>query len=213
MTPILDWLRTGGTYSFLILGVAALALALIVERAFSLVVRLGVDGRVFIEEVIKLVRGGKVDDALKLCAQTHTAVSDIGLLILRSRTRDEEALGTLSTAASLSVMPRLTRRLAYLPMLANVATMLGLVGTLHRLSDAFAAAGGATPGDRGARLALGIAVALQPAALGIAAAIPMVAAHAYLVTKSEAIIEQLDEFSARLVNALTDRPDVRLGHR
>jgi hypothetical protein len=44
-------------------------------------------------------------------------------------------------------------------------------------------------------------------------AIPLSIAHAYLVSQSEQIIEQVDEFSVRLVNALIDRPDVRLGHR
>jgi hypothetical protein len=47
----------------------------------------------------------------------------------------------------------------------------------------------------------------------VLSAIPFVAGHAYLVNESQAIIGQLDEFSARLVNALIDRPDVRLGHR
>jgi biopolymer transport protein ExbB/TolQ len=59
----------------------------------------------------------------------------------------------------------------------------------------------------------GIAYALRPFGAGVLTAIPLVAGYAYLVNESQHLIGQLEEFSARLINALIDRPDVRLGHR
>ena len=154
-----------------------------------------------------------VESAIKLCAQSNAALPDMGLLILRSRSRDEADLQSVADAAALAVMPKLTRRLQYLPMLANVATLLGLFGTIYGLREAFASVASASAAERSAKLAAGIAIALNATGFGLLVAIPLSIAHAYLVSQSEGIIEQVDEFSVRLVNALIDRPDVRLGHR
>jgi biopolymer transport protein ExbB/TolQ len=137
----------------------------------------------------------------------------MGLLILRSRTRDEADLQNVADAAALAVLPRLTRRLHYLPMLANVATLVGLVGTIFGLREAFASVSEVEAAARSAGLATGIAIALNATGFGLLTAVPLIVAHAYLVSQAETIIEQVDEFSVRLINALVDRPDVRLGHR
>jgi biopolymer transport protein ExbB len=98
-------------------------------------------------------------------------------------------------------------------MLANVATLLGLFGTIYGLREAFASVASASAAERSSKLAAGIAIALNATGFGLLVAIPLSVAHAYLVSQSETIIEQIDEFSVRLINALIDRPDVRLGHR
>lgn len=213
MQTIIDWYRNGGPIMNFILLVGVIGLAVFIERFYVIVVKSKSGGRAFIERVIQLVRAGKVDDAIKLCASSTAALPDMGLLILRSRSRDETDLQNVADAAALAVMPKLTRRLQYLPMLANVATLLGLFGTIYGLREAFASVASASAAERSARLASGIAIALNATGFGLLVAIPLSVAHAYLVSQSEQIIEQIDEFSVRLINALIDRPDVRLGHR
>lgn len=213
MGGIIEWYRNGGWIMHFILGTAVIGLAIFLERFYVIVIKSKINGRAFIERVIQLVRAGKVDDAIKLCAQSTATLPDMGLLILRSRTRDEGDLQNVADAAALSVIPRLTRRLQYLPMLANVATLLGLIGTIFGLREAFNAVGSASAAERSAELAAGIAIALNATGFGLLVAVPLSVAHAYLVSQSETIIEQVDEFSVRLINALIDRPDVRLGHR
>jgi biopolymer transport protein ExbB/TolQ len=213
MQTIIEWYKNGGPIMNFILAVGIAGLAVFLERFYTIVVRNKINGRAFIERVIALVRGGKIDDAIKLCAQSNAALPDMGLLILRSRSRDEADLQSVADAAALAVMPKLTRRLQYLPMLANVATLLGLFGTIYGLREAFASVASASAAERSAKLAAGIAIALNATGFGLLVAIPLSIAHAYLVSQSEGIIEQVDEFSVRLVNALIDRPDVRLGHR
>src|ERR671920_1738317 len=213
MNSVLEWYRNGGPVMNAILLVAIVGLAVFLERFYTIVMRSKINGRAFIERVIQLVRAGKIDDAIKLCAQSKAALPDMGLLILRSRTRDEGDLQNVADAASLSVIPRLTRRLQYLPMLANVATLLGLFGTIYGLREAFASVASASAAERSEKLASGIAIALNATGFGLLTAIPLVAAHSYLVGQAETIIEQVDEFSVRLINALLNRPDVRLGHR
>ena len=160
-----------------------------------------------------LGRAGGIEEASKLCGPWNGVLPDMGLVILRSRSRDEADLQNDADAAALSVLPRLTRRLHYLPMLANVATLIGLLGTIYGLRAAFSAVGTAAAAERSAALASGIAVALNATGFGLFTAIPLTVAHAYLVSQAEGIIEQVDEFQVRLINALIDPPDVRLGHR
>lgn len=213
MDTIVEWYKNGGWIMNVILLVGVIGLAVFIERFYTIVIKSKINGRAFIERVISLVRAGKIDDAIKLCAQSTAALPDMGLLILRSRSRDEADLQNVADAAALSVMPKLTRRLQYLPMLANVATLLGLFGTIFGLREAFASVAEASAAERSSRLAAGIAIALNATGFGLLVAIPLSVAHAYLVSQSETIIEQIDEFSVRLINALIDRPDVRLGHR
>jgi biopolymer transport protein ExbB/TolQ len=194
----------------LILLVGVAGLAVLVERFYVIVLLSKNNGRVFMERVIQLVRGGKVDEAIKECVSSTAALPDMGLLILRSRERVEADLQSLANAASLSVLPKLTRRLPYLVTLAIVALLLGLLGTVHAAHNALTMTG-ASPGGVSPLTALGIA--LTPMEFGLAVAAILALGHGYVVSQSAVITDQVHEFSARLINALTDRPDVRLGHR
>ncbi|HTL96968.1 MAG TPA: MotA/TolQ/ExbB proton channel family protein [Gemmatimonadaceae bacterium] len=213
MMTLLEYYRAGGPVMHFILAVAVCGLAVFIERFYTIVIRSKINGRAFIERVIQLVRAGKIEDAIKLCQQSNAVLPDMGLLILRSRSRDEADLQNVADAAALSVLPRLTRRLHYLPMLANVATLIGLLGTIFGLRHAFQSVSLQAAAQRSAALASGIAVALNATGFGLLTAVPLSVAHAYLVSQAEGIIEQVDEFQVRLINALIDRPDVRLGHR
>jgi biopolymer transport protein ExbB len=196
MQTLVEWYAGGGPVMHYLLATAAVGLVVVLERLYVVVVRAKTNARLFIERVISLVRAGKVDEAIRLCASSRTAVADVALLLLRSRTHDEEDLDNVAHAAELSLSPRLTKRLRYLPSLAIVAVLIGTAGTLNAVGG-----GGA------------LAVGLRPAVFGLLVAAALVLAHAYLERQAESIVEQIDELSVRLINALIDAPDVRLGHR
>ena len=208
MSTTLGWYREGGPIMLVILLVGAAGLAILVERAYVIDVRSKNNGRAFIERIIQLVRADKIDEAIKDCAGSTAALSDIGLLILRSRSRDENALHNVANAASLAVLPKLKRRLHYLPTLAAAAVLLGLLGTVMGFRNALVGSAGDT-----ARATTGFAHALTPTAFALGVAVLLTLGRGYLVNESESITEQIHEFSARLINALTNQPDVRLGHR
>jgi biopolymer transport protein ExbB/TolQ len=209
MTTALQWFREGGTIMWLIALVGVVGIGVLDERLYVIRFRAKNKGRVFIERIVKLVRAGKLEDAIKQCAESKALLSDMGLLILRSRSRDEAELRTLAQAASFALVPMVTRRLQYLSAMALVAVMLGAFGATLRAHDALVAAGAGSS----AALTAGLARAFAPPAFGLAVATILVVGRAYLVSQAEGLTEQLHEFSARLVNALLDRPDVRLGHR
>ena len=207
METLVYWYQHGGPVMPALLGISVAGLLVLADRFVQIVLRARTNARPFIERVISLVRADKIDEALKLCAEHQSALPDLGLVILRSRVEEEHDLQNVASAATLTVVPQLTRRLAWLPVVAKLAVLVGLLGAIVNLHTAFMGAGA------GERVLAGIAYALRPLGAGLLTAIPLVAGHAYLEHEAHKMIGQLEEFSARLVNALVDRPDVRLGHR
>lgn len=193
-----------------LLVLSALGLLLLIDRFVQIVLRARTNARPFMERVISLARADKLDEALKLCADHESALPDLGLVILRSRVEEENDLRNVAATATLTVVPQLTRRLSWLTVIAMLSVLVGLLGAIANLHLALTQSGFAPPESRWVS---GVAYALRPLGAGILTAIPLVAGHAYLKHEAEKIIGQLEEFSARLVNALIDRPDVRLGHR
>lgn len=211
MSTTLGWYGNGGPIMLLILLVGLAGLVVLLERLYVIVLRSKNNGRPFIERIIQLVRAGKIDEAIKACAASTAALPDMGLLILRSRSRDEGDLQHVASAAALHVVPKLTRRIHYLPTLSLVAVLLGALGTIHGMRDAFLLQAGAikNPGS----IWLDLAASLTPTAFGLCVAIVLLLGRVYLVGQSDVLTVEIQEFSARLINALIDRPDVRLGHR
>lgn len=211
MTEILTWYRDGGPFMPPLLLVGVAGLLVLSERIAHLVRRSRVHARPFIERVITLVRADRIDEALALCASHNSALPDLGLVILRSRDAGEVDLLHVSEMSALSVVPGLTRRVAWLPALALTAVLVGALGAIANLHEALTHA--ARSGGAAGAVLDAVVYALRPLGGGVLTAIPLLLGHAYLVNASQRLVAQLEEFSARLVNALVDRPDVRLGHR
>lgn len=205
MQSILEWYKGGGPFILPLLLIALAGLLILAERIVYIVVRSKIHARPFMEKVIALVRAGKPEEALKLCADHQAALPDLGLVILRSRSTDEGDLLNVAKTATLTVIPALTRRLEWLPTLAKLSILVGILGAIANLHDALLRSASPLP--------MGVAYALRPLAAGILAAVPFVAGHAYLVAESQKLAGHLEEFASRLINAMVDRPDVRLGHR
>jgi biopolymer transport protein ExbB len=203
-----EWFSGAGPIVTLIWVVAGLGAALVMDRAYVVLARSGFNGRPFIERIIQLVRAGKTDEAIKVCTMSRTILSDIALLVLRTRTRDETDLQNVAEAATLSLVPRLNRRLHYFTVLAVSSVALGVVGLLDGLRIAFERHGAAS-----AEFSSGVATALRAPEIGIGVAVALILAQGFFSGQAEQVVGQVDELSARLVNALIDRPDVRLGHR
>lgn len=202
-----EWIRGAGPAVTLIWIVAGLGGLLILERAYVALSRSGFNGRPFIERVIQLVRAGKIEDAIRHSTTSRTVLADIALLILRARTTDETDLRHVASAAELSLVPRLRRRLPWFTMLAAIAMLLGLIGLADAARVVYENGGSLATGGR--QLATGI----RAVEIGFGVAAALLLAQGVFTAQSEQVVEQVEELTARLVNALIDRPDVRLGHR
>lgn len=203
-----DWLSAPGPFITLTWIVAGLGILLIADRGWATLVRAEYNGRPFIERVIQLTRSGKTDEAIKLCSNSRTILSDIALLILRTRTEEEADLQNVAEAAALSLVPRLHRRVHWFGVLAGTSLALGALGLLDGLRVAFERQA-AAPGT----LWPAVAAALRSPEAAVAVCAVLLLVQGFFNGRAEQVVEQVDELSARLVNALIDRPDVRLGHR
>jgi biopolymer transport protein ExbB len=105
----------------------------------------------------------------------------------------------------MEVMPRLEKRTHYLATFANIATLLGLLGTIVGLISAFTAVATANPAEKADLLSASISVAMNTTAFGLIVAIPLLLIHTLLQTKTTEIIDSLEMASVKFLNAITER--------
>ncbi len=211
---VVGWVATffqeGGPFMFLILGVGVLAAAIGLERTVVILSAGRVRADKLLTRVVTALRAGNLAQALATCKSGNAPLMRVGSAILDQPgggTTEQSLLNSADAAASVHLAP-LSRRLSYLVMLANVATLLGLLGTIFGLIYAFGAVNAADPSQRSALLAQGIAQALNTTAFGLIIAVPTLALHGFLVSQVESIGDQVDEFSARLISMVVRKRDL-----
>jgi biopolymer transport protein ExbB len=199
--------RSGGPFMFVILGTAVLILAIALERFWVISRAAMLNHGKFTKDLLRHVRGGDFPSAVSLCQRVKSPVGRVAHAIVSHGVPDEDSLNNAADGAAVVVLPPLSKRLPHLSMLANVATLLGLLGTIFGLTTAFSAVGAADPAQRSAFLASGISQALNTTAFGLMVAVPAMVVHGFLVGKVESIVEQVDEVSVKLVRVMTGRSE------
>lgn len=212
MELLASFFREGGVFVYLILAVSVVGLAIVIERSVLLVFRYSVNGRLLWKKITKSLEEGDVKKALSFCRGSGAPLARVFEKGLSCYGRGERDLQNAIDEISLEVIPPIDKRVPYLAVTANVATLLGLLGTIHGLIQAFQAVGNADPSQKAALLASGISIALYTTAFGLIAAIPMLIMYSVLQSKAHRIIDEIDEFSVKLVNLLTRKwPERRSG--
>jgi biopolymer transport protein ExbB/TolQ len=106
-------------------------------------------------------------------------------------------------------LPHLEKRTPYLATFANIATLLGLLGTIIGLIQAFTAVANANPAEKADMLSASISVAMNTTAFGLMVAIPLLLIYAVLQTRTTQIVDSIEMASVKFLNMLTDRPTSR----
>jgi len=204
--------KEGGVVMYFMLGVGVVVLAIAAERFIVISRAGGLNSRKLMEDIVGHVRRGDVAAARNCSRMSGAPAARVAEGILLAAGEDEARLhGAADDAAILALAP-LSRRLSHLNVLANVATLLGLLGTISGLITAFSAVGAADPSQRSAFMAAGISTALNATAFGLMIAIPTLVIQGFLAGKVERIAERVDEMSIRLSQALLQAPAARAGH-
>jgi biopolymer transport protein ExbB len=197
--------QTGGFWMAPIAIALAVSVSLTVERAMRLF-QLGVDGTSFMFEVQKYILANDLDGAIRVCnGAGRAALPRVIKAGLQRASRDDQQIQNAIDAASLEMIPKLERRLNYLALIANIATLLGLLGTINGLITAFAAIAQADPAQRQAILSAGISEAMNATAFGLVTAIFTMIVHSVLSNKANHILEEIDEFGVKLMDLLSAR--------
>ncbi len=198
--------KEGGAFMYVILFVGVFAMAIAFERLFYIVFRANINATAFMAQVQKLIMANNIDRAIKLCnAEPHAALPKVVKAGLTRANRTEKEIENAIEEATLEVGPLIAKRTAYLAMLANVATLTGLLGTIMGLIMAFSAVAKASAETKQTLLANGISVAMYTTAGGLIAAIPTLVLHSIIVNRSNKILDDVDQFGLKTVNLLTAR--------
>ncbi len=195
--------QEGGPFMHLILATGVAILALTAERFWVIGRAARVNHGKLTRDVQTRIAKGDLPAAVDICRRVKGPVAAVAQAILSRHNADEESLQNAADGAATIVLPPLSRRLPYLNTLANVATLLGLLGTIFGLTTAFSAVSAADPAQRSSFLAVGIAQALNTTAFGLIIAVPTLILHSFLVSKVEGVVECIDEASVRLIDAVT----------
>lgn len=200
----IKFMNDSGFVGWCILLVGVGALVVIAERARMLYQVYGMNTEAFMAKVQNLVLARKHDEALLLCAQLETKpLARAFKTILEKADRDDDTIFQAHDIAMSENIPLYTRRLHYLSMLANVATLMGLLGTIHGLILSFQAVAAADPAQKQALLAHGISVSMYTTALGLAVAIPAMVFFSFLTARQNQLVEQMTEKTTKLTELLT----------
>jgi len=199
-------LQHGGFATLLIAITLAVSVAFMLERFIRLFMQMSINGSSFMFEIQKHVLANDLDGALRVCNGTKDAalprVIKAGLM---RASRSDEQIQNAIDAASLEVIPQLERNLPFLALIANVATLLGLLGTISGLIRSFASIANADPAQRQALLSAGISEAMFATAFGLVVAISTMVAHSILSSKASKIVSDIDEHSVKLLDLLSAR--------
>lgn len=203
ITLVAQAFRDGGPFMYPILATSVFAAAIIFERIYFLAIRFGIDDRAFLRKVQELVEAGDVEGARNLC--NNTPIPKIVRAALECEGCTVREVQNAVDEAAMEVLPQVERRVHYLAMAANVATLLGLLGTIIGLMQSFNAVAGAEAAQKGAILAKGIAIALNTTAYGLTVAIPCLFFYAFIQSRANNLVEQVDRVAVKMVNMVSSR--------
>ena len=206
MDFFLSSMDKGGIFMWPILVSAVFGVAITAERLYFIMFRANIDGTAFMAQIQKLIMANNIDKAIKLCnAEPNRALPRV---LKAGLTRANQKGADVQNAVDesiLEVYPLLNQRTGYLPMLANVATLIGLLGTIQGLIQAFEAVAHASAETKGALLAAGISTAMFTTAAGLIVAIPLLVLHSIVMARTTKIMDEVDQYALKTVNLLGAR--------
>jgi biopolymer transport protein ExbB len=187
---------------FPILLVFAVGLGIAIERYVTLSMVTNKNQQVW-EKVQPMLTNGEFDEARKLTSEDESTISQVlnmGLS-LQGAVRRREDIEIAMEESMMEIVPRLEKRTPYVALASSIATLLGLLGTIMGLIQAFTAVANANPAEKADLLSASISVAMNTTAFGLMVAIPLLIVHAILTSKTGDIVKALNVFSRRAKRA------------
>ena len=199
-----SFFQSGGLFMVPIVVVLALGLAITIER-FIYLSATRTKNQVAWKKIQTVLSTGNMNEALNFAEKSKCAISKImGYGVASAKVfRRRDDVETAMEEGLMEVVPKLEKRTHYLATFANVATLLGLLGTIIGLIDAFTAISEANPADKADLLSSSISVAMNTTAFGLMVGIPLLLLHSWLQTKTTEIIDSLEMASVKVLNSIT----------
>jgi biopolymer transport protein ExbB len=150
---------------------------------------------------------GNFDKAREMAAKEESVMArilNLGLA-LQGAVRRREDVEIAMEEGMIEVIPQLEKRTPYVALASNIATLLGLLGTIMGLIQAFTAVANANPAEKADLLSASISVAMNTTAFGLMVGIPLLITHAILTTKTNEIVDGLEMASVKALSVITSR--------
>lgn len=203
---IVRFFQGGGAMMYPIAMVLVIGAAIAIER-YIVLTQTSVRNRGLWNEIAPLLAQGNFKGAVQVTSKSDAVIGQIlsyGLARISSSTRRDDVEKAMEESL-MDVVPRLEKRTHYLATFANLATLLGLLGTVVGLINAFAAVATVNPADKANLLSASISVAMNCTAFGLMTAVPLLVIHAVLQTKTTELVDSLEMASVKFLNAVTER--------
>jgi biopolymer transport protein ExbB len=203
---IVAFFATGGLFMYPILMVFAVGTAVSIERYITLTLVTN-KNQVVWQKVQPLLANGEFDEARELTAADESTISQVlnmGLS-LQGAVRRREDIEIAMEESMMEIVPRLEKRTPYVALASSIATLLGLLGTIMGLIQAFTAVANANPAEKADLLSASISVAMNTTAFGLMVAIPLLIVHAVLTSKTGDIVDSLEMATVKALNVFSKR--------
>lgn len=201
----IKFFQEGGFFMYPILAILAFGVGIAVERYIYLATTKSKNRQMW-DKVLPLIKSRDYKSAQEIMSKSDAIICNI-LSYGLSRvgvTQKHDDVETAMEEGLLETVPRLEKRTHYLSTFANVATLLGLLGTIIGLIEAFTAVSNANPTEKAALLSASISVGMNTTAFGLLVAIPLLLIYSVLQAKTAEIIDSLEMASVKVLNIIKE---------
>ncbi len=201
---MLAFFQKGGIFMYPILFVFLTGLTIALERWFRLSRIRNVNRKIWNRLYPMLVKG-EFDKVKGVVNKDKSTISQmLGMGLARQGTvRRREDIEIAMEESMMEIIPQLEKRTPYVALLSNIATLLGLLGTIMGLIEAFTAVANANPAEKADLLSASISVAMNTTAFGLMSAIPLLLCHAKLTSTTGQIVDSLEMASVKALNSIS----------
>ena len=201
---MLAFFQKGGLFMYPILFVFVAGIGIAIERWFQLSRVRRVNSKTW-NVLYPMLEKGEFDKARAVTHQDKSTISQmLGMGLARQGTvRRREDIEIAMEESMMEIIPQLEKRTPYVALLSNIATLLGLLGTIMGLIEAFTAVANANPAEKADLLSASISVAMNTTAFGLMSAIPLLLMHAKLTSTTGQIVDSLEMASVKALNMIS----------
>jgi biopolymer transport protein ExbB len=202
---IVAFFQKGGMFMYPILLVFAFGMAITIERWLQLNRVQNVNNKMW-DLIHPMLEKGEFDKARDMVSKDKSNMAqmlEMGLA-RQGAVRRREDIEIAMEESMMEIIPQLEKRTPYVALLANIATLLGLLGTIMGLIEAFTAVANANPAEKADLLSASISVAMNTTAFGLMSAIPLLLFHAMLTSTTGQIVDSLEMASVKALNSISN---------
>jgi biopolymer transport protein ExbB len=202
---VVAFFQKGGMFMYPILLVFAVGTAIAVERWIQLN-RTRNQNRKMWNLLQPVLAEGEFDKAREIVDEDQSTISQMLAMGLarQGAVRRREDIEIAMEESMMEIIPQLEKRTPYIALLSNIATLLGLLGTIMGLIEAFTAVANANPAEKADLLSASISVAMNTTAFGLMVAIPLMLIHAKLTSTTGQIVDSLEMASVKALNSISN---------